>query len=292
VLNEACTSYELPDLGKAVRCVLLLYVQQEADAAVVFGQVALCRLHPSAVTWERAVTRQRRRAPNPRWRRPDDTPPAVRVVPWRAVYLLTTRSRGTRHSRHAARRTTAVARRSRRSKTFAVEAAQRDWLDTMAAAWQLPDTGKALRVVLEYAVADTDPQYAVFGVVRKACTHRARVRVVCGGRRGRGRDRHHHLRGEQGQGQAGGGESGSADRAACGSAARRARGGTLAHALTAGVRRCAGRGAGVGRVRPTCDKLGFTHSRGGALLSCSSGLHREKHSARSCSQQSASRLGL
>ena len=169
-MNEACTSYELPDLGKAVRCVLLLYVQQEADAAVVFGQVALCRLHPSAVTWERAVTRQRRRAPNPRWRRPDDTPPAVRVVPWRAVYLLTTRSRGTRHSRHAARRTTAVARRSRRSKTFAVEAAQRDWLDTMAAAWQLPDTGKALRVVLEYAVADTDP-HSVFGVVRKACTH-------------------------------------------------------------------------------------------------------------------------
>ena len=59
---------------------------------------------------------------------------------------------------------------SKTQQTFAVEAAQRDWLDTMAAAWQLPDTGKALRVVLEYAVADTDP-HSVFGVVRKACTH-------------------------------------------------------------------------------------------------------------------------
>jgi hypothetical protein len=51
-----------------------------------------------------------------------------------------------------------------------VEAAQQEWLTAMASAWQLPDVGKALRVVLEFAVTCTDPA-EVFGVVRKHCTH-------------------------------------------------------------------------------------------------------------------------
>ena len=54
--------------------------------------------------------------------------------------------------------------------SFLVEAAQEQWLTAMAATWQLPDVGKALRIILEFAVTSTDPR-EVFGVVRKHCTH-------------------------------------------------------------------------------------------------------------------------
>jgi len=45
-LNDAMTPYQLPDVGKALRCVLV-YVQQEAAAELVFGQV---RRRPRART--------------------------------------------------------------------------------------------------------------------------------------------------------------------------------------------------------------------------------------------------
>jgi hypothetical protein len=55
-LHDALTPFKLPDVGKALRCVLV-YVQQEADAQLVFGQVSA----RARTVW----TRRDKRSPSP-----------------------------------------------------------------------------------------------------------------------------------------------------------------------------------------------------------------------------------
>lgn len=53
-------------------------------------------------------------------------------------------------------------------KTFTINGDQADWLDRMAREYDLPDTGKALRIVLTYVMEEADAD-TVFLTIR--CNH-------------------------------------------------------------------------------------------------------------------------
>jgi hypothetical protein len=53
-------------------------------------------------------------------------------------------------------------------ETYRIETDQQEWLEAMARAHQLPDASKALRVLLDFAMEEGDPQ-SIFGSVR--CRH-------------------------------------------------------------------------------------------------------------------------
>ena len=58
--------------------------------------------------------------------------------------------------------------KSKIPETFSIEENQKQWLEAMAVAHNLPDASKALRVLLDYARADGDED-DIFGKIR--CSH-------------------------------------------------------------------------------------------------------------------------
>lgn len=58
--------------------------------------------------------------------------------------------------------------KSKVTESFSIESDQLAWLQEMARAYDLPDASKALRVLLDYAGEEGDPD-TIFGTIR--CRH-------------------------------------------------------------------------------------------------------------------------